>query len=761
MEFFDQFAGEDSLWVYFYLFVVFLLGILMGYVIWGLKTGRLKRENKAKDNTIKDLEVKLAAFLEERDSHHADMKRLGLELRTNQKNNQDLTDEKNKWQSQLALTRDSVNSLKIQLNESNTLYEELTAKYQEANMELNKMNSSQNDNSADFDALNGRIDSLERQNRELINLRIREKDVYFTQVNELNSSFGELQLVYESTAEQLDLRSKQLDQLKSELALMKNTTDTNQNSTDELKALQVKYNNQKAEFNHLSSKKDYYNAQIETLQTEVEALKAKNNDLANAKDNAYNSQVLSLQDSLESATNSLALLEGEKLKAQKEVKALKKQIRELEQARQAIKTQYETLQKEKNITSSSNLIDDSNSELHSKIVALESQLKATLSTNDATISTANAEKESLELSIQALEIELERAKSQVSNSNNIGGDITVLVEELRTEINRLEDEKRTEQQNYIKEFNELKANHEELLELEAQKMAAMKDEKTLFQDSYEELEAKVSNLETTAFEAEEDLKEANLSFRAKLAIQNKQVSNVRDENMNLVAEINTLKNKIRNLEISPVIVDNHKDTDVLKEISTNPTTNMNENQAVAAAKKAVKDLIGKEIPIASVSDKDDLKIINGIGAFIEQKLNDLGIYAFEQIAVFDKDIIEKVTDAIQFFPGRIERDEWVAQAQNLSENSEGGLSAAQAKAAIKAAIGTKISIATADEKDNLKVIKGIGSFIEKKLNNLGIYTFEQVSQLDEELVETITIAIEFFPGRIARDRWVQQAEKLK
>mgnify|MGYP000751872384 CR=1 FL=1 len=73
---------------------------------------------------------------------------------------------------------------------------------------------------------------------------------------------------------------------------------------------------------------------------------------------------------------------------------------------------------------------------------------------------------------------------------------------------------------------------------------------------------------------------------------------------------------------------------------------------------------------------ETLKQINGIGPFIEEKLNDLGIYTFEQVSQLDEGLIETLTAAIEFFPGRIERDEWVLQAQNLSENSEGGLSAA-------------------------------------------------------------------------------------
>ena len=88
------------------------------------------------------------------------------------------------------------------------------------------------------------------------------------------------------------------------------------------------------------------------------------------------------------------------------------------------------------------------------------------------------------------------------------------------------------------------------------------------------------------------------------------------------------------------------------------------------------------------------------------------------------------------------------------------LSTDQAKAKIRSAIGNKIAYATLAEKDDLKKIQGIGPFIEEKLNDLGIYTFAQLSQIDESMIPTLTAAIEFFPGRIERDEWVGQADRL-
>jgi predicted flap endonuclease-1-like 5' DNA nuclease len=71
------------------------------------------------------------------------------------------------------------------------------------------------------------------------------------------------------------------------------------------------------------------------------------------------------------------------------------------------------------------------------------------------------------------------------------------------------------------------------------------------------------------------------------------------------------------------------------------------------------------IGTARMEDKDDLKMISGIGPFIEEQLHTLDIFTFEQISKFEKEDVAAVTEAIEFFPGRIERDEWVAQAKEL------------------------------------------------------------------------------------------------
>ena len=66
---------------------------------------------------------------------------------------------------------------------------------------------------------------------------------------------------------------------------------------------------------------------------------------------------------------------------------------------------------------------------------------------------------------------------------------------------------------------------------------------------------------------------------------------------------------------------------------------------------------------------DDLKLISGVGPKLEQTLNELGFWHFDQIAKWTETEIAWV-DARLKFKGRIERDDWMVQAEVLAAGGE-------------------------------------------------------------------------------------------
>ncbi len=143
-------------------------------------------------------------------------------------------------------------------------------------------------------------------------------------------------------------------------------------------------------------------------------------------------------------------------------------------------------------------------------------------------------------------------------------------------------------------------------------------------------------------------------------------------------------------------------------------------------------------------EADDLKKILGIGPVIEEQLNGMGIYHYQQIADFSQQDIDNVNEALAF-PGRIERDEWVDQARDLASGGE--------------ARALKYLDAPNGEPDDLKKVSGIGPVIEKKLNEMGIYHYSQIAEFTEKDIDLVNNAIDF-PGRIERDEWLDQARNL-
>jgi molybdopterin-containing oxidoreductase family membrane subunit len=65
-----------------------------------------------------------------------------------------------------------------------------------------------------------------------------------------------------------------------------------------------------------------------------------------------------------------------------------------------------------------------------------------------------------------------------------------------------------------------------------------------------------------------------------------------------------------------------------------------------------------------------------------------------------------------------------------------------------------------DKADDLKKVKGIGPKMEKTLNEIGIFTYAQVSRMTNTEYNLLDAITGSFPGRAQRDDWAGQAGKL-
>ena len=102
------------------------------------------------------------------------------------------------------------------------------------------------------------------------------------------------------------------------------------------------------------------------------------------------------------------------------------------------------------------------------------------------------------------------------------------------------------------------------------------------------------------------------------------------------------------------------------------------------------------------------------------------------------------------------------ETKNKTQTKETGKSKSPNEVAKKdmSFVNTNTDKYNESTKDNLQLIKGVGATLEKVLNDIGIYKFEQIASWTPEQSAQVDEIIAF-PGRIEREKWVSQCKKLQ
>jgi predicted flap endonuclease-1-like 5' DNA nuclease len=104
-------------------------------------------------------------------------------------------------------------------------------------------------------------------------------------------------------------------------------------------------------------------------------------------------------------------------------------------------------------------------------------------------------------------------------------------------------------------------------------------------------------------------------------------------------------------------------------------------------------------------------------------------------------------------------------AHQPSHHEEGNGLGDEMAAAVQDVAGAFLNIdihpdLAAGAPDDLTALKGLGPKAAAQLNNLGIYRYAQIAALSPPQAAAIDAHMGVFKGRIARDRWVEQARYL-
>ena len=219
-------------------------------------------------------------------------------------------------------------------------------------------------------------------------------------------------------------------------------------------------------------------------------------------------------------------------------------------------------------------------------------------------------------------------------------------------------------------------------------------------------------------------------------------------------------------------------------------TNYSRRQRVAATTTAVGMAAAAANAAATATAQksagpDRLTRIIGIDPETEQALYGMGVLRYSQIAQWSSADVERV-EATLGRPGRVGLDNWIEQARVLAryagdtgearpvrlvdairENREA--KAAEPPPAARSDVAGLRSVrsqalrgdgpAPGDRVDDLKRIRGIGVLIEKRLNALGITSYEQIANWTKADSDSISAQLDF-RGRIERENWIEQARIL-
>ena len=101
-----------------------------------------------------------------------------------------------------------------------------------------------------------------------------------------------------------------------------------------------------------------------------------------------------------------------------------------------------------------------------------------------------------------------------------------------------------------------------------------------------------------------------------------------------------------------------------------------------------------------------------------------------------------------------------ARAESKAAPKAKAGAAPRAAASPKAAKPGGLAKARGGKPDDLKPLKGVGAKLEKLLNSLGFFHFDQIAEWSASELAWVDDNLEGFKGRASRDRWIDQAKVL-
>ena len=281
------------------------------------------------------------------------------------------------------------------------------------------------------------------------------------------------------------------------------------------------------------------------------------------------------------------------------------------------------------------------------------------------IQPATEEMESLQFRVDVAHEELQQVKSDYHEALQAKARIEAIVVEMREELRKnsqLISDSRTARDERVEQLSrELENERRTVAELrptisELQTQLAQQEERM---NSNVQQEFEMTTIYTQLAEA-----------RGQIDRLNREASELREElakRVDMVAHLEQERNEV--LSINQQLQRQSVEHTRVQTAPSYESAEVTESQFAEHTSRPTADAMRNDdrrgmIYTRPPAVRDDLKRISGVAEKLEQRLNDFGVYTYEQIMHWDEEIVAEFGRLLAF-KDRIVRDDWVAQARML------------------------------------------------------------------------------------------------
>jgi len=414
----------------------------------------------------------------------------------------------------------------------------------------------------------------------------------------------------------------------------------------------------------------------------------------------------------------------------------------------------------------SNKVEDINSKCEEKIDSLKRDNNNRLNASNQEILKVKNELELSQNRIKSIEEKLKSANNSINNLKSQNNLLEIEWSHRLDNTNSIWKKKTqklvTQNSNKIDTVNREHSKLKDILELSYKKIEEFKIEIDTLNSNKKAIERKLKLADDAVSNAQLQNKLSESKWKSKLNDTDssweqkyKDLADINSNKINSVyQELSTVKNELieyksKNKKIESKLEKAEKDRDNFKE-----NLNSLENSMVTIKAEKLK------------KDKNEVDLLNTIYDW-KQRYKRLESEKSLNRKEKPKDIKEKIQTILNSDIGNIPKFSFIKKGKNNYNKLKNlkykiSIKSKRDKQSIKNRDFSKPTLlnkAKNGKKDNLTLVKGIGKVLEKRLNNLGIYHFEQISLWTEEQQAWIDARMSF-PGRVEREAWVKQAKEL-